>query len=120
MEGLLFPKPGKRKKKIRHPESIMHRKDGTCYLCMMLMGDARQHSTLHRHHVFGGPNRIHSEVCGLTVWLCVEHHETGTYAVHKNADVMRMLHQAGQQAFETSHTRTEFMEIFGRNYLDNV
>ena len=28
------------------------------------------------------------------------------------------LKQAGQQAFERTHTREEFMRIFGRNYLE--
>ena len=117
-EGLLYPKKPKKKKKIRHPDSIMHKSDGTCYLCMLLNGDGRKHGILHRHHVFGGPNRIHSEECGLTVWLCVEHHETGPMAAHRNKAVADILHQAGQQAFEETHTRKEWMTIFGKNYLE--
>lgn len=34
-EGLMFPKTQKkRKKKMKHPKSIIHEKNGTCYLCM--------------------------------------------------------------------------------------
>lgn len=119
--GLLFPKTPAKKKRKRHKQSIMHKKDGTCYLCMLLNNDYRKHDVLHEHHIFGGKsNRSHSEAEGLKVYLCVEHHMTGKDAVHnaKNSQkVQERLHQIGQQEFEKTHTREEFMNIFGRNYL---
>lgn len=30
---------------------------------------------------------------------------------------MAILHRTGQQEFEKNHTREEFMQIFGKNYL---
>ena len=37
-EGLMFPKTQKkRKKKMKHPKSIIHEKNGTCYLCISSM-----------------------------------------------------------------------------------
>lgn len=121
-ERLMYPKRGwKKKRRIRHPASVMHsRQQGTCFLCEVLDGNYRQYEVLHKHHVFGGPNRIHSEEYGLTVWLCVEHHETGRNAVHgsgADSQVIGMLHRMGQQAFEMTHTRREWMAIFGKNYL---
>ena len=116
-DGLLFPKGEKRRKRKEKTPSIMHDRSGTCYLCMLLLGDKTIHPYLHKHHVFGGRNRQMSEQYGLTVWLCVEHHETGKFAVHRNPSVMYMLHQLGQQAFEAHHTRAEWMAAFGKNYL---
>ena len=86
-EGLMFPKTQKkRKKKMKHPKSIIHEKNGTCYLCMLLDGNYKKHLLLDEHHIFGGPNRIHSEENGLKVWLCLDHHTMGSLAVHRCPD----------------------------------
>lgn len=46
-EGLMFPKTQKkRKKKMKHPKSIIHEKNGTCYLCMLLDGNYKKHLLL--------------------------------------------------------------------------
>ena len=117
MSGLMFPKnPGKKRKKI-HPKSVMHQKDGTCYLCRELHDDYRYHRVLHEHHIFGAANRCLSEKYGLKVYLCVDHHMTGPEAVHSCSETMDFLHKKGQQEFEQDHSREEFMEIFGKNYL---
>ena len=115
--GLLFPKTPTKKKKKHHKPSILQDKNRTCYLCILLNGDHHKHRTLHEHHIFGGPNRIHSEEEGLKVYLCPEHHLTGLAAVHRCQETQNILHLIGQQEFEKTHTREEFMNIFGRNYL---
>ena len=101
--------------------SILQKKDGTCYLCMLLNNDYHKHDVLHEHHIFGGnSNRNHSEAEGLKVYLCLEHHMTGKDAVHnaKNCqEIQERLHKIGQQEFEKTHTREEFRKIFGRSYL---
>ena len=96
----------------------MQQKDGVCYLCAKLNGDIRLHRTLHEHHIFGGPNRSLSEAEVLKVYLCLRHHVDGPEAVHNNIDNMRLLQKDGQQVFEETHTREEFMKKFGRNYID--
>lgn len=50
----------KKKKRMKHPKSLLHEKNGTCYLCM---------------------------------------------------------HQIGQRAFEETHSRQQFIDIFGKSYL---
>ena len=55
---------------------------------------------VHEHHIFGGSNRDKSEATGLKVYLCLDHHVNGKEAVHK------------------THTREEFMKLFGKNYLE--
>lgn len=117
MQELLFPKTPTKKKRMKHPASIMHDKSsGTCYLCE-LAGDYSTKPDLHEHHVFGGPNRKHSEEYGLKVYLCPQCHLYGRHAAHKNKNTALLLHMHGQRAFEREHTREEFVEIFGRRYL---
>lgn len=120
MSELMFPKTKSKKKRKRHGESILHQKDGTCYLCLERNGDWSQKYPLHKHHIFGGANRNLSEEDGLYVWLCIDHHETGKSAVHNSvnsAAVQEWLHKAGQEAYERDHSRQQFMERYGKNYL---
>lgn len=114
---MLYPKPKPKKKRKKHKESIMHCRDGTCYLCMMLNGDYSYKRTLQEHHVFNGPNRARSEAEGLKVFLCLEHHTAGKEAVHNNAENMRLLKEEGQRVYEQTHSREEFVRAFGKNYL---
>ena len=101
-------------------KSILHEKDGTCYLCMKLHNNLNRYGYTEEHHVFGGnPNRKLSEKYGLKVHLCIWHHRTGPESVHQNQTVARMLKQIAQRKFEETHTREEFMEIFGRNWMDD-
>lgn len=118
----MFPKQKTKKKRIHHPASIMHNKESrTCYLCVLLHDNYSQYAALHEHHIFGGPNRTHSEEYGLKVYLCLLHHMYGPEAVHTNAEIMKKLQQQGQQAFEARcGSREEFMKIFGKNHLLEV
>jgi len=118
-DGLLFPKKSKKKKRLRHPPSILHNKaDRTCYLCMLLDQNYRRYRNLHEHHIYGGlANRPISEAEGLKVYLCLHHHEFSEEAVHGNKEIMELLRQEGQRAFERTHTREEFMKLIGKNYL---
>ena len=102
-------------------KSIMHRKDGTCYLCAKLHGgDDWHYEVTEEHHVvFGywGSGRDLSEKYGLKVYLCQPHHQNSPEAVHSNADIKRMLCEDAQRAFEEKHPDLNFKEIFGDNYL---
>ena len=64
--------------------------------------------------MFGTSNRKNSEKYGLKVWLCHFHH----HEVHMNRDTALELIQMAQSKFEETHTREEFMAIFGKNWLD--
>lgn len=101
-------------------KSIMHERDGTCYLCQRLNGNNYYHGILQEHHVFGGTaNRKLSEQYGLKVYLCIYHHTSGPDAVHMNAENNKILKREAQEIFEKTHTREEFMKIFGRNWLED-
>lgn len=100
-------------------KSIMQEKDGRCYLCMALHGDHGRKATQEHHVLFGTANRKLSERYGLKVYLCLEHHEEGPEAVHKNADLARMLKVEAQRAFSIRFPNLDWMAIFGRNYIDD-
>jgi len=92
-----------------------------CHYC------GRFFENTHKHHIFGGANRKHSEKYGLYVHLCPKHHNMSDNSVHFNKDIMDYYHKIGQRSFElwyeeTNHcsaeeSRRKFMEIFGRNYV---
>lgn len=87
-------------------------KEKRCYIC----GGAY---ILECHHIFRGTaNRKKSEKYGLKVWLCRNHH-TGPEGVHNNPDMDRVLKQMGQRKFEETHSRSDFIKEFGRNYLND-
>lgn len=113
-----YPKPKTKKKRKHHPESILQSKaDKHCFLCQLLQQDYSE-KYVHTHHVFyGTANREHSEEYGLTVNLCVSHHELGKDAVHANKTNDLLLKRIAQQKFEQNHTRQEFIQIFGRSWL---
>ena len=81
-----------------------------CFLC-----GSRWHLELH-HIMHGTANRRLATLYGLTCWLCRNHH-TGAHGVHNNAALNRRLQATAQMAFEKTHTRQEWMKIFGKNYL---
>lgn len=86
----------------------------------MLHDNWNEYRILDEHHVFGGSNRKNSEEYGLKVYLCNDHHIYGPDAVHNNARIRHELQRTAQREFEKQHSHKEFMEIFGRNYLDPV
>lgn len=97
--------------------SIMQDKNGICLLCLYYQhNDAVQY--VHEHHIFYGPYRKHSEKCGLKIYLCPEHHEYGNFSAHHNPYVDNLLKKTAEAAFLLSHTKMEYIAVFGKNYLD--
>lgn len=113
-----FPKARKKKKRIRHPESILNTEKGVCYLCANLYGDYRQQYTEEHHVLFGSGMRTLSEAEGLKVYLCESHHKSGKEAVHNCRKTRELLCRIAQREYEKSHTRKEWMKISKKNYLD--
>lgn len=98
----------------------MHIKDGTCYLCSRINKNEQPTSPLQEHHVvFGTAGRRLSEKYGLKVYLCLDHHLYGPDAVHRNKSIKDYLCKEAQKAFESRYPNLSFMEIFGKNYLDD-
>ena len=83
-----------------------------CYICGS--------PYVEEHHIFyGTSNRKNSERTGLKVYLCPYHHR-GQGGVHHagNKSLDLELKRIAQRKFEETHTREEFMRIFGQNYID--
>lgn len=92
-------------------ESIMQT-EKACYIT----GDTRN---LHRHHIYFSANRKNSEKYGCWVWLRADWHNMAPYGVHgrDGRELDLRLKRECQAKFEETHSREEFMRIFGRNYL---
>lgn len=83
--------------------------DKECYVC-------HKNRNIQKHHIFFGANRKHSDKYDLTVYLCVDHH-LGNEGVHNNKPLNDKLKRIGQEKFEEDHSRDEFIQIFGKNFL---
>ena len=88
----------------------METEPGKCFLCGI-------RCKTHKHHIFDGPNRRLSEKDGLIVYLCPSCHNLGRVNVHNNIKLRRTLQKMGQQEYEKTHTREEFVKRYGKNYL---
>lgn len=73
---------------------------------------------LHKHHIFGGPNRQISEKNGFFIWLIPQLHNMSDEGIHFNKEFDLRIKRLCQAEFEKTHTRDEFMALIGRNYLD--
>ncbi len=75
---------------------------------------------IEKHHIyFGEKNRAISDKYGFFVYLSPEFHR-GTYGVHGmyGEELDCELKQECQRIFEADgHTREEFMQLIGENYL---
>lgn len=97
---------------------MQNKSDGYCYLCARRYGIYDRKENLQEHHViFGRANRKLSEKYGLKVYLCLWHHTEGPEAVHHNARLRQQLEEDAQRAFLRTHTMTEWMAVFGRNFI---
>lgn len=93
--------------------------DRECWACRELYG-IRTIINLEEHHIYpGNPRRELSERCGLKVWLCNKHHTKPPLGVHCNPPLMDELQRAGQRAYERTHSRADFVMLFGKNYLED-
>lgn len=84
--------------------------DNPCRICGM--------TPTEKHHcIFGTANRKLCDEDGLIAWLCNRHH-TGADGVHaRNLEWKKRLQEEAQASYERTHTREEWMQRYGRNYL---
>ncbi len=96
--------------------SIMQSADvEECYLCGVPF-------PMERHEVFGASNRDKSKEDGLWVTLCPICHRTGKYSVHMNGEVAEDLKAEAERMWciRNSKTIDDFLERYGRNYIDRI
>ena len=69
------------------------------------------------HHIFFGKNRKNSDKHGMIIPVDHYIHNESPYGIHHNEALNLQVKQFAQREFEKSHTREEFMLIFGENFL---
>jgi hypothetical protein len=87
--------------------------DEECFLC-------RKTVALERHHIFSGAYRKRSEEKNMIVYLCHWCHNEPPMGVHHNHAMNLRLKRAAQYQYEKTHSREQFMGLFGRNYLEGT
>lgn len=80
-----------------------------CFMC-------KQWGAIELHHIYKGKNRKISDREGFVVHLCSDCHGK----LHgKDGHLMDLyLMKTCQLAYEENHTRSEFMNLIGRNYIE--
>lgn len=101
-------------------KSIIQADREHCFLCGR--NSHADYYGLEEHHVFEGRGRKKlSEQYGLKVYICGDRcHRNGKDSVHKNAKVARILKRIVQKRAMQRYgwTTEEFIEIFGKNYIE--
>lgn len=93
-------------------------KDKECYLCRRFFGICND-AGLHKHHIYeGNANRRISERMGAWIWLCGRHHNLSGFGIHFNKDIDLEVKRTAQRMYERDHTRDDFVELIGKNYLE--
>lgn len=101
-------------RKGSHKISILQGEEKCCFLTGRTDG-------LHKHHIYyGSGKRAISDKYGFWVWLRPEWHNMSEYGVHGKYghELDMMLKSECQKAFEQSHSREEFINLIGRNYIE--
>ena len=97
-------------------KSLFETEDGVCYMC-------GYHGDTARHEILHGANRQNSKKYGLWINVCPRCHRE----IHANDNGEYIyLKEAAQALFETTlklqgktkkQAHSEYMAVFGRNYL---
>jgi hypothetical protein len=103
----------KRGRSILQPDTT--RSTRKCYL-------TGRTDNLQLHHCFPGKNRKISDEYGFWVYLTADlHNGNDPAAVHNNPNQGwdLKLKQDCQRKYEETHSRSDFMKLVGRNYLED-
>ena len=102
------PPKGKRKRAVNNSRPTA--KD-ICEVC------GKPYAAL--HECFFGKNRQNSIKYGMQIRLCYEHHNMpGGINPHHNKAIDDALKREYQAKFEQQYSREKFIEVFGKNYLE--
>lgn len=72
---------------------------------------------LHKHHIYGGSNRIVSEEEGFFIYLIPEFHTTTAQGIHNDDEFLKAMQKICQHIYEENHTREEFIRLIGKSYI---
>ena len=100
-------KSNKLAKKEKNRFSIITTDLEKCYLCKAKKEEL--------HEIYEGKNRQLSMKYGLVIPICRKCH----ISVTNNKTLQEKLHKVGQKVFKKQYKTENFVQIFGKNYLDN-
>lgn len=100
-------KSNKLAKKEKNRFSIITTDLEKCYLCKAKKEEL--------HEIYEGKNRQISMKYGLVIPICRKCH----ISVTNNKTLQEKLHKVGQKVFKKQYKTENFVQIFGKNYLDN-
>ena len=100
-------KTSKLRKLEKNRFSILTDNLDQCFIC--------QKSPVDIHEIYGGAKRRTSMKNGFCIPLCRQHHYFATNFKWLS-DIYKI---KCQRKFEETHSRKEFIEIIGRNYLED-
>lgn len=109
-EQLGFPKKKYNRKNPKPPRNPIPTINDRCAIC------GKPYAELHEIYFGDGKRRL-SQIHGAQIRLCMCHHRVGKEAVHNNHEFDLRLKRDWQAEFEKTHTKKEFMSIFGKSYL---
>ena len=96
---------------MKRDKSIIQKDMTRCYVCGTTLD-------LHTHEIFyGTANRKQSIKYGCYVRLCGRHHNLSNEGVHFDKKLDELLKQTCQRKFEETHSRDDFIRIFGKSYI---
>ena len=74
---------------------------------------------LHKHHIFGGSNRKHSDEDGLVIFLRPEDHNMSNKGIHSNKEFDLYAKRKAQLRWMEFYGKTEeqFRKRYGKSWL---
>ena len=105
--GQIKKKSKKLAKLEKNRFSIITKDLEKCYLCKAKKEEL--------HEIYEGKNRQISMKYGLVIPICRKCH----ISVTNNKTLQEKLHKVGQKVFKKQYKTENFVQIFGKNYLDN-
>lgn len=74
---------------------------------------------LHKHHIFGGANRKHSDEDGLVIFLRPEDHNMSKKGIHANREFDLYAKKKAQERWMEFYGKTEeqFRKRYGKSWL---
>lgn len=74
---------------------------------------------LHKHHIFGGANRKHSDEDGLVIFLRPEDHNMSNKGIHANKEFDLYAKRKAQAVWQEFYGKDKeaFIRRYGKSYL---
>ena len=95
------------------------RKEEFCIMKPDVRWSTQRFEGLHKHHIFGGSNRKHSDEDGLVIFLTPEDHNMSEKGIHANREFDLYAKRKAQLAWQNFYGKDKeaFIRRYGKSYL---